>query len=92
MSTATLTIPREKEEVQNIYHHRVILFNDDVNSFPYVEDCLMKICKKSKKEAKKIAMEAHQTGKAVCYQGSKEECETVAEKLASQKLTVSLST
>lgn len=78
----------EKEE--RIYHVRVILYNDEVNTFPHVESCLMKICFKSKKEAKRVAMEAHSQGKATCYQGSSEECETVAEKLASEKLTVSI--
>lgn len=74
----------------SIYKHQVILFNDDHNAFEFVEYCLMDICKKTKKEAKKIAMEAHTTGKSVCYTGSLEECETVGEKLASQDLTVSV--
>jgi ATP-dependent Clp protease adaptor protein ClpS len=72
----------------SIYSHHVLLFNDDVNSFDHVEDCLMKICFKTKHEAKKIALEAHEKGKAVCYKGSMEECETVGEKLSSEKLTV----
>ncbi len=37
----------------SIYSHHVVLFNDDVNSFDHVEDCLMKICFKTKHEAKK---------------------------------------
>ena len=47
-------------------------------------------CFKNKKEAKKIAIEAHETGKAICYQGSIEECETIAEKLGAERLTVSI--
>ncbi len=79
----------EKTSVDNsIYSHHVILFNDEVNSFDHVEDCLMRICFKTKHESKKIALEAHEKGKAVCYKGSLEECETVGEKLSSQKLTV----
>ncbi|WCL48597.1 ATP-dependent Clp protease adaptor ClpS [Leptospira sp. GIMC2001] len=76
--------------VDNVYKHQVILFNDDVNSFEHVEDCLMNICKKTKKEAIRIAMETHESGKAVCYTGSLEECETVGEKLAQEGLTVSV--
>ncbi|MCX8000172.1 MAG: ATP-dependent Clp protease adaptor ClpS [Leptospiraceae bacterium] len=71
-----------------IFSHKVILFNDDYNTFNHVEDCLMRICHLSLQKAKKIAMEAHTKGKAVCYTGSLEECETVAEKLSAENLTV----
>lgn len=77
--------------IDNIYEHKVILFNDEVNSFDHVEDCLMRICFKSQKEAKRIALEAHNKGKAICYEGSIEVCETVAEKMAEERLTVSVS-
>ncbi len=73
-----------------IYSYKVILFNDDYNTFDHVEDCLMKICHLSWLKAKKVAMEAHKKGKAICYTGSLEECETVAEKLASENLTVTV--
>jgi ATP-dependent Clp protease adapter protein ClpS len=75
---------------ESIYRHLVILFNDNVNDFFHVENCLMDICKKTEEEAVKIAIEAHESGKAVCYNGSLEECETVGEKLAEQNLTVSV--
>lgn len=35
-------------------------------------------------------MEAHTNGKAVCFQGSMEECETVAENMTNANLTVIL--
>jgi ATP-dependent Clp protease adapter protein ClpS len=76
--------------VDTIYKHSVILFNDDINDFEHVENCLMKIYHKNKKEAKKIALLAHKQGKAICYVSSLEECETVGEKLAEQGLTISV--
>ncbi|MDF3820634.1 ATP-dependent Clp protease adaptor ClpS [Leptospira sp. 96542] len=86
--------PYTKEEsetkVDSIYSFFVILHNDSINDFGYVEDCLMKFCFKTKKEAKQIAMEAHNNGKAICFNGSSEECETVAEKLTNSNLTVTL--
>ncbi|MBX9852195.1 MAG: ATP-dependent Clp protease adaptor ClpS [Cytophagaceae bacterium] len=42
------------------------------------------------KEAKKIALEAHNNGRAICFVGSLEECETVADKLSAENLTVSI--
>lgn len=87
---STETIEEVKQTVDSVYKHQVILFNDDVNSFDHVEDCLTNICKKTKEEAMKIALEAHRSGRAICYTGSYEECETVGEKLAEQGLTVSV--
>lgn len=79
----------EKTHVDNsVYAHHVILFNDDVNSFDHVEDCLIRICFHAESEAHKIALEAHNKGQAICYKGSFEECETVGEKLSGEGLTV----
>lgn len=74
----------------SVYSHQVVLFNDSINTFDHVEDCLVAICYKSNKEAKKITREAHEKGRAICFRGSLEECETVVEKLSQKNLTVSL--
>ncbi|TGL87250.1 ATP-dependent Clp protease adaptor ClpS [Leptospira congkakensis] len=84
------TFEETKSKFDSIYFYFVILFNDSIHEFSYVEDCLMKLCFKTKKDAKKIAMEAHTNGKAVCFQGSMEECETVAENMTNANLTVIL--
>ncbi|MCB1180344.1 MAG: ATP-dependent Clp protease adaptor ClpS [Leptospiraceae bacterium] len=74
----------------NLYSSKVILYNDDYNSFDHVILCVMKICHKSRSESMKITMTAHNTGKSVCFTGSMESCETVAEKMGSKNLTVSI--
>ncbi len=79
-----------KVREENIYSHFVTLYNDDYNTFEHVENCLMKICGMSLLQAKKTALKAHTRGSAVCYKGSLEACETVAEKLSAQNLTVSV--
>lgn len=90
MTEPSLPIFEEDTKLKNesIYFYFVILFNDSIHEFSYVEDCLMKLCFKSKREAKKIAIEAHTNGKAICFQGSMEECETVAENMTNANLTV----
>lgn len=74
----------------NIYKNKVILFNDHVNSFDHVIECLIKICFKTEEDAKRIAKTVHDVGKEICYDGSIEACELVAEKLGEEKLTVSV--
>ncbi|XDD45474.1 ATP-dependent Clp protease adaptor ClpS [Leptospira sp. WS39.C2] len=78
-----------KLKSESVYDYFVILFNDSIHEFSYVEDCLMKLCFKTKREAKKIAIEAHSNGKAICFHGSMEECETVADNMTNANLTVS---
>lgn len=78
------------DDINSIYGHKVILYNDNVNSFDHVEECLIKICFKAEDEAIKIAMEAHTKGKAVCYEGSMEVCETVLELMTYEMLTVTV--
>lgn len=92
LNTKTITQERTEERLsfEDVYDHRVILYNDDFNSFDHVENCLMTICFKTSKQAQEIALEAHNNGKAVCYNGSMEVCETVAEKMGDENLTVSL--
>ncbi|HMV77243.1 MAG TPA: ATP-dependent Clp protease adaptor ClpS [Leptospiraceae bacterium] len=82
--------PEVKEDISKIYRHRVVLYNDDINSFDHVIECVMTICGKNEEEAFKITLEAHEKGKSVCFDGSIEACETVAEKMGIENLTVSL--
>ncbi|MDX1960156.1 MAG: ATP-dependent Clp protease adaptor ClpS [Leptospiraceae bacterium] len=89
---STFVEEEKKAELRDdtIYSHKVILFNDNHNNFDHVERCLIEICYKSEKEAKKIAMEAHTKGRSICYDGSLEVCETVSERMSAQDLTVSV--
>ena len=88
--------PKIEEELKeslkndNVYANRVILYNDELNTFDHVEHCLKTICYHSTREAKRIAMEAHNKGKAICYKGSMEVCESIAEKMGNEGLTVSI--
>ncbi|MGI9527936.1 MAG: ATP-dependent Clp protease adaptor ClpS [Weeksellaceae bacterium] len=43
--------------------HRIILHNDDVNTFDWVIDCLVKICKHTPMQAEQCAMIVHYNGK-----------------------------
>lgn len=74
----------------NIYSNKVVLFNDHINTFDHVEECLVQICKHGKLKAKKIAMEAHTKGRAVCFTGSLEVCELISEKMGEKGLTVTV--
>ena len=56
----------------------VILYNDDVHSFEEVIFQIQKATGASLQNAIEITLEAHASGRAICYSGSLEECNKVA--------------
>lgn len=67
MSTAIETV--EKTDIQINEAAKVVVFNDDVNSFDWVILMLTRYCEKSLKEAADLANEIHNSGKAVVKDG-----------------------
>lgn len=47
----------------------LMLYNDDVNTFEGVIDCLIKYCKHSSEQSEQIALLVHYTGKAEVKRG-----------------------
>lgn len=71
-------ITKEKKE------NNIILFNDDVNTFEWVIECLTKYCGHDTIQAEQCATLVHYTGKCAIKNGSIEKlkpiCETLLEK------------
>lgn len=59
--------------------HRVILYNDDLHAFDDVVRQVQKATGVSTEDAFAITMQAHETGRAVCYAGSHDACAKVAD-------------
>lgn len=74
------------EQVVPAVPWNVILHNDDVNDFGYVIKTLQIILQKPKETCEKYAMTAHETGKAVVFDGPKDECENIATELQAAAL------
>lgn len=70
--------------------HRLILWNDDVNSFEHVIYCLMKYLDYSEKQAEKIAWTVHNDGKCAVLEGSFTEMEVYRKILQQEGLTVTV--
>ncbi|UTW62219.1 ATP-dependent Clp protease adaptor ClpS [bacterium SCSIO 12741] len=51
----------------------LILYNDDVNTFDYVIDCLVEICRHNPIQAEQITHIVHYNGKCEVKQGTKKE-------------------
>ena len=72
-------------------NYRVVLINDDHNTFPHVISCLRKhIPGMSEDKARNITVKVHNEGSATVWVGPKEQAEMYHELLKSEGLTTSL--
>src|SRR5690606_33072294 len=52
---------------------KLVLYNDDVNTFDHVIDCLVSICKHQVQQAEQCALLVHFKGKAIVKEGEDDE-------------------
>lgn len=72
-------------------NYRVVLINDDHNTFEHVERCLTKhIPGMSSDKARNIALKVHNDGSCMVWSGPQELAEMYYELLKAEGLTVSL--
>lgn len=79
----------ELKEV-SIEENNLVLFNDDVNTFEHVIECLISICEHSSTQAEQCAYIVHYKGKCVVKSGSFDELKPMYQALANQKLSVEI--
>ncbi|MVZ62225.1 ATP-dependent Clp protease adaptor ClpS [Sphingobacterium humi] len=70
--------------------NRLILWNDDVNTFDHVIECLMHYLQYGEEEASRIAWTVHTKGKCAILEGSYTEMEIYRKILKSEGLSVSI--
>ncbi len=57
-----------EEQLEN--NHEIVLYNDDVNTFDHVINCLIRVCKHTSEQAEQCAIIVHYTGKCGVKTGS----------------------
>ena len=67
--------PKEIEDISILEsrEHEIILYNDDVNTFDHVIECLVKICEHTYIQAEQCAYIVHYSGKCIVKTGLLEE-------------------
>lgn len=80
-----LDILTQEEELNNI-----ILYNDDVNTFEWVIECLMKYCGHDSIQAEQCAYLVHYTGKCAVKKGSLEKLKPICSTLLEKGLTAEI--
>jgi len=79
----------ELEEIIN-YPYVIIVWNDDIHSFDYVIDCLIKHAGHQKEQAEQCTYLIHFKGKCDVKRGDKEKMQIIYNKLSACELTVTL--
>jgi len=89
---STVTKKKTESKVDEILSkpYRLILHNDDFNSFDWVITCLVKVCKHEQEQATQCAHQVHFNGKCDVKYGDKETISGMKDKLQSAGLSVTM--
>ena len=83
---------REKVEVKErvSFDNEIVMYNDDVNTFDHVINCLIKYCKHTPEQAEQCAMLVHFKGKCAVKSGSETELVPICAALTDKGLSAVL--
>jgi ATP-dependent Clp protease adaptor protein ClpS len=87
-ATENATKPEVVRQTQLLPPFRVVLHNDDVNTFEHVILAILKLTPLNEKEAVDRTVEAHETGLSLLLVTTKERAELYVEQFATYALTV----
>lgn len=82
------TLPQTEQHVRLLPPYRVLLHNDDVNTFDHVIRTIRKLTPLTLEEAIQRTLEAHETGVSLLLVTTKERSELYVEQFAACRLTV----
>jgi ATP-dependent Clp protease adaptor protein ClpS len=69
----------------------LLLFNDDVNTFDHVIECLVRICKHEPVQAEQSALIVHYKGKCCVKKGEHSELAAMCQALCDEGLSATIS-
>ncbi len=76
--------------IKEIYAHKLVLYNDDVNSFDWVISCLIKICGHTPIQAEQCATIVDGNGKCKIKSGTYDELKLMHQTLGELGLTTDI--
>lgn len=86
--SATITTPETRTRKRLLPPYKVLLHNDDVNSFEHVILTILKLTPLDETEAIEKTIEAHETGVALLLVTNRERAELYCEQFATYTLKV----
>ncbi len=83
-------LPKQKQQHTDTDLYKIVLYNDNVNTFDFVIQMLMRYCNHTLYQAEQCAMLTHYKGKSVVKKGTYEELEPIAGALLDKGLSVEI--
>lgn len=77
-------------EIKSSYSRKLMLFNDDYNSFDYVINCLIRYCGHSNIQAEQCALIVHNNGQCDVKRGEFKKLEPICTALLEAGLTADI--
>lgn len=77
-----------EEGIDSINPARLIVYNDDVNTFDWVIKCFVEVCKHTAEQAEQLSYIVHFKGKATVKTGSKKQLRPFKDALVERGLSV----
>ena len=75
---------------QEVVEHQIVLYNDDINTFDHVINCLVEICGHDVLQAEQCALLVHYKGKCQVKKGDYEELEAMCTGLLNRGITAEI--
>lgn len=66
---------------------KLIVYNDDINTFDWVIECLVDVCKHSASQAEQLSYIVHFNGKAIVKSGNQKELKPMKDALIDKGLS-----
>ena len=79
-----------ESKTSNGFKHEIILYNDDVNTFEYVINILVKVCKHSLEQAEQCSYIVHYSGKCSVKSGTIGQLKPICSRLLDAGLTAEI--
>lgn len=84
------TVELSDTSVEDLLDSKLVVYNDDVNSFQWVIECLCKYCGHTPEQAEQCSYIIHNRGKCDVKKGSKEILKPMKEALLDAGLTAAI--
>lgn len=89
-NTGTLEQIAEKVATRESEGYKIVLYNDEVNTFDWVIECLMKVCAHTSEQAEQCAWIVHHKGKYPVKHGDLTELRPRCEALCDRGLSAQI--
>ena len=90
MSVKEKTKKESSRSAENSEIHEIILYNDDINTFDHVIDCLVSICDHTPLQAEQCTLIVHYKGKCSVKSGTLFDLKPRLKKLTAADLTAEI--